>query len=216
MVPIATAAAGYVEHEPIIWIIMATALTAMATVIAGLAIVFQMGRKNPANKLQYFIGLGMDLLPEHAPAAGNRAAVRKAKSVDAVPVLGPTQLQMGVSRKISKAQIGLELVNASHIPISCYTLTATTALDGLEPGRSKYPKPPFLLIPGARIRMYDDLIDMEQHPAGRKLGHIDMTIRYGHKGRETNELRVAGNVNVIMEHYGFVSQILLEHVPPTA
>jgi hypothetical protein len=56
LVPAAiAAAAGYSQSLPIMWIVMATALTAMGTVVSGLAVMMYLERRNPVNKLQNFV-----------------------------------------------------------------------------------------------------------------------------------------------------------------
>jgi hypothetical protein len=38
-------------------------------------------------------------------------------------------------------------------------------------------------------------------------GAIDMVLKYGHPGKETNEINITCKVTIVMEHYGFVSQL---------
>jgi hypothetical protein len=55
---------------------------------------------------------------------------------------------------------------------------------------------------------------MEQHPCGILLGEIDMVVRYGTVGKERLELRMTGKVKIVMEQFGFVSQLMVDLTNP--
>ena len=61
VIPVATAAAGYLQSVPVMWIIMATVLTTMGVVIIFLGVMLQLERSNPANKLQWVTVFNCDL-----------------------------------------------------------------------------------------------------------------------------------------------------------
>jgi hypothetical protein len=83
---------------------------------------------------------------------------------------------------------------------------AETELSTLKPPRSSYPRPAIQVSPGAIINASDDIIDMNNIPAGPINGKVKMTIKYGLPGREIYELHLNGDIAVFIEDYGLVRQ----------
>jgi hypothetical protein len=86
----------------------------------------------------------------------------------------------------------------------------------LKPPRSKFPKDKAVIAPGDKLRMVDDRIPMENYPCQRLSGKINMRIRYGVPGNEKFSMDVEGTLVIIMEHYGFVSQLQFNPQSSTA
>jgi hypothetical protein len=133
-----------------------------------------------------------------------RAAERQHQQL---PDLSATQLDVHVSRTIDLAQISVELKNNATFPISIFLELAETEIEELKPPRSKFPKDKAIIAPGDKIRMVDDRILMDDFPCQRLSGKMNMRIRYGLPGSETFSLDVEGTLLIVMEHYGFVSQL---------
>ena len=216
-IPVITAALGYFQSVPWMWIVVqATTLTTMGFVVTTLAIMLQSERNNPLNKLQWTVVFQCDLTPAEMQIPGPRRQRLANKAMGNKIILSPTQIDASVTRTLDKAQLGVELVNIAHLPISCFVYSATTDIEGIIPPRSIFPRPPYIMAPGARIRLCDDAIDMEQHKCERMLGNVDFVIKYGRQGKETCELKIDSKVNIIMEHYGFVGHLVMDFTKTTA
>ncbi len=216
LVPLITAALGYYQSVPWMWVAMATTLTTMGFAIVVFVIMLQSERNNPLNKLQWIVVFQCDITPATMQPVGNRRQRLAQRAIGNQVMLSSTQLNPSVSRTIDKGQLGIELLNTANFPISCILFSANTDIEEIVPPRSIFPKAPYLLAPGARIRLCDDPIDMEQHQCGKLLGKVDIVIKYGKPGKESCEIKVDCKVNVIMEHYGFVSQLIMDFTKTTS
>src|SRR5439155_15172519 len=94
-------------------------------------------------------------------------------------------------------------------PISCILQSAETDIEGIEPPRSAFPKSAAVVPAGDKIRIVDDRIQLEKMSCHRLTGNIDLLIKYGLPGKEHFELHVKGGVDIVMEKYGLVSQVIL-------
>ena len=188
---------------------MATTLTAMGTVVTAGAVILYLERRNPVNKLQYIIIFQMDLTPAPRPEIGNRQQRRAAPKGELV-MLASNQVDMRVQRTLDRAQLGVELTNASFYPISLFLEKAYTEIEGFEPPRSVFPKPAHTLAPGERIRVTDDRMDMEQLPCRTLIGSINVDIKYGRAGKEKYTLHVEGRVTIALDPFGIVSTIMFD------
>jgi hypothetical protein len=197
------------------WILVAMSIV-FAAVMAGVMMVsFYVERRSPQNKLQTVVAFSCDLTPAATqpmlPFSANRAQRRAQKATGEVIKLSSTQIHPSVPRTLDKAQLGLDVVNMGNYPISCILFSATTEIEEFEPPRSKFPKNPYLIpARGGRIRLSDNAIDMEQHTCGRLLGKMDVVLKYGYPGKEIYEIHTECKVNMIMEHHGFLSQIIAD------
>ena len=124
-------------------------------------------------------------------------------------MLSSTQIDPNVSRTIDKAQIGVEITNTAIFPISCFLENAETEIEGEKPPRSKFPKAAVMVPAGSSMRFMDDAIDMEEFPCQRLAGKMDLSLKYGRPGKEVFELRPKGDLIIVMENSGLVSQILV-------
>jgi hypothetical protein len=209
-VPAAIAAvAGYFQALPIMWIVMATTLTAMGTVVTGAVVIYYLERKDPLNKLANFVVFQLDLTRAPRAETGNRQQRRGQRTAEGL-MLGSQQVDPRVPRTMDKAQLGVEVTNNSLYPISGFVERAYTEISGFIPPRSAFPKPPYIILPGQKIRFVDDIIDMEQHPCGKLLGSINMDINYGRAGHEKYSIHVEGRVTITMDEYGLVTWINLD------
>ena len=144
------------------------------------------------------------------PFIGNRKQRRTLQAVGQQPrELSPRELNPYVNRTVTYGQLGIELTNNATFPISCYLANAKTDIEGIEPPRSDFPKPPALIQAGSKIRLCDDRIELDDMECHQLSGNIDMLVRYGLPGKERFELRVKGPIAVHMERWGFVSTIVL-------
>lgn len=203
---VATGAAGWAGHLPLMWVLMAMSLTFMGMTMGLLAGSLYIERKNPLNKLTYTVIFNCDLSPARPALLGSRQQ-RRASGKQQLPDLSPTQLDVHVSRTIDIGQIGAEIVNQATFPISCILEEAETTVEEFQPPRSKFPKGPFLIPARDKARLADDRIPMDGWPCQKMVGRVHMKIRYGRPGNEKFVLEIDGSVTVIMEHYGFVSQV---------
>jgi hypothetical protein len=60
------------------------------------------------------------------------------------------------------------------------------------------------------MRFMDDAMDLDDIACQKLNGEMDITVRYGLPGKERYDLKVRGPVQINMEHYGFVSSLLLD------
>ena len=204
------ALAGYFQSLPLMWIVMATTLTAMGTVVAAMAVIMYFERRNPLNKLQHTIVFQVDLTPAKRIGVGLNRQQRRAPKPPEVLTLSSNQIDPAVPRTIDKAQLGVELTNISFYPISCFLEKAHTEIEGILPPRSDFPKPPYIFPPGGLVRLCDDIIDMEQYACGRLLGNINLDIKYGDSRKERFGIHVEGRVTISMDQSGLVTVIQLD------
>jgi hypothetical protein len=193
------------------WILMAAALTFMAVTQALLRADELKERKNPEHKLSYVVIFQMDLNEAPMPIAGNRQQ-RRGQIARREPrlILSPIQLNPQVHRNIEKAQLGIEVTNNANFPMSILLYSADTEIGEFSPPRSDFPKKAAVIQAKDKIRLMDDAIEMDDFPCQKLSGEMDLIVRYGLLGKEHYELRVKGPVLINMEHYGFVSSIMLD------
>ena len=113
----------------------------------------------------------------------------------------------GIKRTIEDMQLAVVLRNTATFPISCILQSANTEIATFKPPRSIFPKNASTLSPGATFSIPDEKIDMDNIPAGRLAGKLDMHIKYGLLGKETYELHLVCDVDIVMEDYGLVTQV---------
>ncbi len=209
-----TGATGILGGVPLMWVFMASALTFMAVTQSLLRADEWRERKDPLNKISvvgtYFAGeLAPAPLPI-SPPAGNRHQRRAqiAQPQGPVRILPPNALVAGVPRTLDGGQISVEIKNSASFPISVILQNAATEVDGKTPPRSVFPKPAGTIPPGGRARVPDERINMNGTPCGRLSGKLDMLIKYGLPGEENLELRLIAELDIVMEDFGLVTQVL--------
>jgi hypothetical protein len=211
---ISAVASGLFQKEAVMWIIMAASLSAMAIMSLIASAASLRDRLTPLNKLTNQVVAQYDLDQVAVPMLGNRQHRRSGASSPGASFLGPGQVQVGVKRQIERAQLGVEITNNSHFPISCILLAAETDIGGAMPPRSQFPKEKTVIPAWSKIRILDDPIDMKNYPCQRLNGNMDMKIGYGVPGKERYELIIKGSVDILMEEHGFVSAIVLGLTEP--
>jgi hypothetical protein len=203
-----TAVAGYTQGIPLMWVMVGTAASFMFVVLAMAGTYALKQQQTPQNRLTYNVVYQGDLTPANPPLLGNRHQ-RRSQRRQPHQQLSATQLDPHVSRTIDKGQLGIEVTNNALFPISLIFVSAKSEIEGFEPPRTDYPKPPIMIAAGQKIRVCDEAMEMEQFPCQKLSGELDLFVRYGLPGKERFELHVKGPVSVVMEHYGFVSSVML-------
>jgi hypothetical protein len=204
---VVTGAAGIFGGIPLMWVFMATALTFMGATVGLLAGSNYIERKNPLNKLSWNVVFNCDLNPTKAVVTVNRQQRRAVAKRADLPDLSPTQIDKNVARTLRVGQLGVEIVNNATFPISCFLDSAETTVADNSPPRSKFPKDKALIGPKDKFRLVDDRIDLNDMPCQRLSGAVKMVVKYGLPGKEKFEIVVEGTVEIIMERFGYVSQI---------
>lgn len=212
VLPVAAAVAGYLQHEPVMWIITAFSLCLMGAIVAYAAFLLLCEKSTPQNKLHFDVIYHQDLDRPQAPLSGNR---QQRRSGQPARLLGLQELMPEINRKIERAQIGAEITNNAAFPISIILEAATTTIGGEMPPRSVFPRAPVIVEAWSKVRILDDAIDMDGIPCQRLSGQLDMTFRYGKPGRERFEQRPRGIIDVVMTEFGFVSQVALNFTDKT-
>ena len=176
---------GYLEWEPVMWIITASALV----LFAGLASSYQiLGLRQfitSMGKLRYSNTMVACDLKEVKP--GKTRAISR---------------HVIEHRQIDKMQIGVMLYNSAHFEISAYIESANTSMGGESPPRTDFPKPAATILPGQTVFMLDEAIDMKGRACGNVQGRLEMNIRYGAPHREKYDLSFMGRVEVHMRNTG--------------
>lgn len=214
MVTLATGAVGVLGGIPLMWIIMAASLAFAGTTHGLLRASEYLERKNPLNKLICIgVHFSRDLLPVTLPNSiidGNRQQRRAGGSQQNMEseILSPTEIRTDVPRQLDKGQVSVELRNTASFPISCILYSADTEVAGIKPPRATFPKPATTVQPGSVFRINDDRMDMNGLPCSRFSGKMDMVIKYGLPGKEKFELRLVGDLDIVMEKYGLVNQVI--------
>jgi hypothetical protein len=145
LVAVSALVSGLIGKEAVMWIIMAVCLSAMAIMHLITSAAALRDRLTPLNKLTSQIFLQYDMNQVPVPLLGNRQQRRSSGATSPGPsMLGPVQMQVGVKRLLEKAQLGVEISNNSHFPISCILTAAETDIGGAIPPRSQFPKCPSL------------------------------------------------------------------------
>jgi hypothetical protein len=186
------AMSGYVGHAPLMWIVMATAMTFMAGIVAIFFSNQYSQNRTPAHKLRY-----NGTLTNCSVMPLNRKSKRAAQSVT-----GDTQSV--VQRHIDKIQIGVSLFNSAPFPIFVHIEHAETEMESKTPPRTKYPKDSVEILPGNVVFMTDQPISMDGHPCERIEGKMDIIVKYGRKNDEKYELRFKGKVEALIRPDGFL------------
>jgi hypothetical protein len=190
MVAAATGTAGWFGHLPLMWIMMASALTFMGVTAGVFFVGTTKDRNTYVHKIRY---RGTIVNYDLTPLARKG---RRAQATGAVP-----------ARTLDKVQIGVSLHNSARFPITVILQRAETEMEGERPPRSMFPRQPTTIFPGNTVIVADDPISLTAHPCEKLEGHMDLTIRYGPKGREKFELHFAGRVEVLMRPEGFIGGI---------
>jgi hypothetical protein len=112
-----TAWSGYSQHVPIMWILMATSLVFMASIITMVGFESLKIQKTPLNKLKYDPVFQCDLVPAEKP--GNRHQRRSAAHNPSL-TLSSSQIDPNVTRALAKGQLGIQLMNTASFPISFF------------------------------------------------------------------------------------------------
>jgi hypothetical protein len=106
--------------------------------------------------------------------------------------------------------LGIELFNTSPYPISFFLERASTEIEGFIPQRSIFPKWPYVISAGGRLRLCDDPINTEQRPCGVLSGTISMDVKYGRASKEKYNIHIEGRVTIQMEQSGLVTAVVLD------
>jgi hypothetical protein len=211
---VATAAGGIAGRQAVMWIIMASALAFAAAMQARVSADILREKRTPQNKLTYQVVFQCDLDRVQAPLLGNRQQRRGQLAQENTYLLGAAQVHPEVKRHIEKAQIGIELTNNSGFPISCILVSATTDIQGATPPRSTFPKQAATVLAWSKIRLLDDIIDMENLPCQKLIGNMNLVVKYGRPGKEKFELTTKGAIEIAMVESGLVQSIFLSLVDP--
>jgi hypothetical protein len=190
MLAAAAGGAGWFGHLPLMWIIMAAALTFMGSMVGIFFGGTYRDRITAEHKVRYLgthVGFDLNELPRKA---------RRAQATGAVP-----------ARTLSKVQVGVVLHNSARFPISVILEHAETEVEGELPPRSMFPRKPTLIVPGNTVFVMDDAILMHDHACEKLDGHMDMRIRYGFPGREKHHLQFAARLDILMRPDGVMQQI---------
>ena len=163
--------------------------------------------RDSLDRLSSQVIFNCDLTPARPAMLGSRQQRRATSKQAQIPDLSPTQIDAQVSRTLDYGQLGVEITNNATFPISCFLEFADTEIEGFRPPRSKYPKASAMIAPGEKLRFSDDRMDMEKWPCQKLSGTGHFVLRYGLQGKEQFRLELDGAVVVVMEHFGFTSQI---------
>jgi len=194
---VTTALSGWLGGVPLMWIVMATALTFMAVSAGMLTASMYLERKNPLNKLQITKTLfNYDLVPITPPNRHQERATPK-RGTPAVPAF----------RHFVHGQLGIEILNRASFPISIIVEDAQTEIEGVEPPRVKYPRPPTIIHPHTTMWVHDGRIDMKNSVCDDLDGKMDIKIKYGLPGEEQFDLTQKGTVEVFMEPFGYLKGV---------
>ena len=209
-----TALAGYAQHQPLMWVALATALVFMS-VMQGLLRGDELReRKNPEHKIGisgmfFLVDLQPTPIPKHLLGNRHQRLAMKAKKEEPQE-LPSTQIMAGVNRNLTKGQLSIEIKNNASFPISFFLNSAETEVDGEQPPRGKFPKGSTLLRPGQSMRVMDNSIEFDKVPCRRLTGKIDWNIKYGLPGKETFDLNIKAALDIQIEKFGFVTAVVTQ------
>ena len=190
----AAAVSGYIQHVPLMWIIMSASITFVAVLAAILLFYTFEIMTSPVDKLRFLNAITpCDL----KPMRGNRRERRGATVVAKVTTV------------LDKMQVGIQVMNAGRFPLSTILAYADTELDGLKPPRTQYPKLPSDLHSGGMSMICDDPIDMNGRKCGNLQGRIHLKVKYGKRGQEKYDLEIKGTISVFMTQEGVIQQVYL-------
>ena len=208
-----TGTAGYFGGIQLMWIMVAVAIVSASIVQLLLRGEEYRERKSPLNKLTVNgVNFACELAPAEIlfPQFINRKQ-RRAQGAAVTPAvphkLGASDCMPGVKRTLLTGQLAVQMKNTASFPISCRLWSAETEVATLKPPRSSFPKGASTVQSGSAFQVMDDIIDMENIPAGRLAGKIDMLLKYGLPGKEIYELKLSGMVDIVIEDFGLVKQV---------
>ena len=191
---VSTALSGYIGHSPLMWTIMATCLTFMATAVGILAASLYQERVTVENKIALRnIVFFHDLAAMPKPSRPIRRAAKSEK------ILVPTP-----ARRIENGQLGVEVVNTASFPLDICVFSASTKIGSKSPPRSSFPKELIPIQPGVVTVLHDDRIENLDIPCGIITGEFEMVIKYGKPGKAKYFLHHTGTVDIFMEPSGFM------------
>ena len=211
-----TGGAGVLGGVPAMYILVGCAVTFGGIATGVLRISEFRERQTPLNKLAV---LAVQALCSLTPAPlllpmlqGNRRQRRAVQSGAVPPPPAPMTLSKGevvpgIKRTIEDMQLAVVLRNTATFPISCILQSANTEIATFKPPRSIFQKNASTLSPGATFSIPDEKIDMDNIPAGRLAGKLDMHIKYGLLGKEIYDLYLSCEVDIVMEDYGLIKQV---------
>jgi len=206
---VSSVVSGWLEGIPLMWVMVGSSVVFMAVTQSLLRADEYKERRNPQNKLRQQPVFQCDLDVADVPFIGNRKSRRAQQTIGQQRKLGPNEINPYVNRTIKVGQIGIEITNTATFPISCYLESAKTDIEGMEPPRSDFPKPPTIIPAGDKVRIVDDRIELDDMPCHQLSGNIDLVVKYGLPGKERFELRVKGPLAINMSAWGLVSTIAL-------
>jgi hypothetical protein len=211
LVPVAgtmlTGGSGILGGQPLMWAFVASSIVFMTLMLGMAASLAVRERNSPQNKLIAKAIINRDLTPRESPLLGNRKQRRAQHGLQTM--LSSTQVTLGVNRTLDKVQVGIEVTNNAHFPISVILESADTEIETEKPPRSHFPKPSAICPAGTSIRIMDDAITMDEFPCQRLTGKMDMLVKYGNPGNEIFEMHVKGSLDISLEPYGQVNSISL-------
>jgi hypothetical protein len=202
-----TGSSGILGGQPLMWAFVASSIVFMALMLGMVASLALRERNSPQNKLVAKAVINRDLTPRETPLIGNRKQRRAQHGLQTM--LSSSQMAFGVNRTLDKVQVGIDVTNNAHFPISLILESADTEIEGEKPPRSHFPKPPAIVPAGNTVRIVDDMIPMDEFPCQRLTGKMDMLVKYGTPGNEIFELHVTGSLDISLESYGHVNTVSL-------
>ena len=217
MLTMLTGGAGVLGGIPAMYIFVACAVTFGGLATGILRISEFRERQTPLNKV---IVVGVQAPCALAPAPlllpmlrGNRRQ-RRAQQAGVPPpppppmTLSGGEVVPGINRTIEGMQLAVVLRNAATFPISCILNSADTEIATFKPPRSAFPKGASVISAGSTFSIPDERIDMDNISAGRLAGKLNMHIKYGLPGKEVYDLYLVCDVDILMEEYGLIKQIV--------
>ena len=187
----AAGGAGFAGHLPLMWIIMATALTFMGAMVGIFFGGTYRDRTTAEHKVLYqgtHVGCDLTELPRKA---------RRAQATGLTP-----------ARTIEKIQVGVYLMNAARFPISVILQDAETEIEGETPPRTMFPRPPTVIVPGNTVFVVDDAIPMHGHVCEKLDGRMKLALRYGLPGKEKYLMHFSAKLDLVMRPDGVMQQIM--------
>jgi hypothetical protein len=168
--------------------VIETAAVVFASATLSVYLIYQLWNLvTPKHKLRYIATVVLrDLVSEQRRA-------RRATATGAI-----------TQRHLEAVQVGVQLHNVSHFPISAFVESAETQMEGLTPPREQFPRKPTTILPGNQVFMVDGRIDMEGMASGRIEGRMDIVIRYGYPGAEDHKLHFTAGVTAFLRQDGLV------------
>lgn len=187
----ATAISGYMADFPLMWILMATTLTFAGAIIIVLGASQHLQRTNPNGKLRFVQSwVAMDLTPLPQP---NRLQRRAGQQQEMPP------------RHIDRIQLGMQVRNDAHFPISVFIEYAESEVEDITPPRTQYPQSPRIIEPGVTFNAADTRMSLNNMPGQSITGKYEVRLKYGRPGKERFELKHAANLEISIQPFGLVT-----------